>query len=316
MSDRSPTTRRSWRSAALGALGGLMVLLPLGEVMRHQTQEFQLLSAERAQLDPLAQAVVVQRGLLSHSELCQRLLAGRAALEPERQLRQAVVDTALWDLKNTLATGLWVAALGEAGQLGLDWRGLTQRIKSRTVDLKTSQAEHRLLIEQTLQVMDLVTAAAPATGAPLRLALHRATSGAVSGTVNPAANPATQASAHDERNSQRAQALALARLQDQIQAHSQALDERLIGLLAARAWLGAVAAVLLVLATAALLKWRSGAVPTPLPPAAQDGVRRGQGRRATDAERAPNTASRLMWQLRQGPSRSSAVYPDTLPPLP
>jgi hypothetical protein len=300
MSERSPTTPRSWRSAALGALGGLMVLLPLGEVMRHQTQEFQLLSAERAQLDPLALAVGVQRGLLSHGELCQRLLSGRTALEPERQLRQAVVDNALWDLKNTLAAGLWVAALGEAGQLGLDWRALTQRIQARTVDLKSSQAEHRLLIEQTLQVMDLVTAAAPATGAQLRLALHRA----------------TPASIDDEHNSQRAQALTLARLQDQIQAHSQSLDERLIGLLAARAWLGAAAAALLVLAAAALLMRRSGTVPSPVPPAAQDGVRLGQGRRATDADRAPNAASRLMWQLRQGPSRSSAAYPDTLPPPP
>lgn len=301
-----------------------MVLLPLGEVMRHQAQEFQLMSAERAQLDPLAQAVAVQRGLLSHSELCQRLLAGRAALEPERQLRQAVVDTALWDLKNTLAAGLWVSALGEAGQLGLDWRALTQRIQARTVDLKTSQADHRLLIEQTLQVMDLVTAAAPATGAHQLLALRRATTEAAPGSVNSAANSAANMAAnmaahtpsHGERNSQRAQALALARLQAQIQAHSQSLDERLIGLLAARAWLGAVAAGLLVLATAALLKWRSGTVPSPVPPAAQDGVRLGQGRRATDADRAPNTASRLMWQLRQGTSRSSAAYPDTLPPQP
>lgn len=305
-----------------------MVLLPLGEVMRHQAQEFQLMSAERAQLDPLAQAVAVQRGLLSHSELCQRLLAGRAALEPERQLRQAVVDTALWDLKNTLAAGLWVSALGEAGQLGLDWRALTQRIQARTVDLKTSQADHRLLIEQTLQVMDLVTAAAPGTGAQQLLALRRATTEAAPGSVNSAANSAAnialnmaanmaaQTPSHGERNSQRAQALALARLQDQIQAHSQSLDERLIGLLAARAWLGAVAAGLLVLATAALLKWRSGTVPSPVPPAAQDGVRLGQGRRATDADRAPNAASRLMWQLRQRTSRSSAAYPDTLPPPP
>ncbi len=293
-----------------------MVLLPLGEVMRHQNQEFQLLSAERALLDPLSQAVVVQRGLLSHSELCQRLLAGRVALEPERKLRQAVVDTALWDLKDTLAAGLWVTALGEAGQLGLDWRGLTHRIQARTVDLKTSQADHRLLIEQTLQVMDLVTAAAPASGAQQLLALHQAATQAAPSTVNSAANTAAHASTHGERNSQRAQALALARLQDQIQAHSQSLDERLTGWLAARAWLGAVAAGLLVLATAALLRWRSGTVPTPLPPAALDGVRLGQGRRATDAERTPNAASRLMWQLRQGPSRSSAAYSDTLPPQP
>lgn len=302
MPDRSPTTRSSWRSAALGAVGGLMVLLPLSGVMRHQAQEFRVLSAERALLDPLSQAVSVQRGLLSHSELCQRLLAGRAPLEPERKLRQAVVDTALWDLKNTLAAGLWVTALAEASQLSLDWRGLTHRIETRALDIRTSQTDHRLLIEQTLQVMDLVTAVSPSIGAQRLLAMHRAT------------RQAANAGTHDERNSQLAQALALAQLQDQIQAHSQSLDDRLTGLQAARAWVGVMAAGLLVLAAAALLWWRSRNVPTPQPPDPQHGVRLGQGRRSTDANRAPNTISGLLWQLRLGPSRSPAAYSDTLPP--
>lgn len=312
MPDRSPTTRSSWRSAALGAVGGLMVLLPLSGVMRHQAQEFRVLSAERALLDPLSQAVSVQRGLLSHSELCQRLLAGRAPLEPERKLRQAVVDTALWDLKNTLAAGLWVTALAEASQLSLDWRGLTHRIETRALDIRTSQTDHRLLIEQTLQVMDLVTAVSPSIGAQRLLAMHRATSHAANSGTNTDTN--TNTGTNGDHNSQLAQALALAQLQDQIQAHSQSLDDRLTGLQAARAWVGVMAAGLLVLAAAALLWWRSRNVPTPQPPDPQHGVRLGQGRRATDANRAPNTISGLLWQLRLGPSRSPAAYSDTLPP--
>ena len=297
-----------------------MVLLPLGEVIRHQAQDIQLLTAERAMLDPLSQAVAVQRGLLSHSDLCQRLLAGRTQLEPERKLRQAVVDTALWDLKSTLSAGLWVPALGEAGQLTLDWRNLIHRLQSRSLDIKSSHAEHRLLIEQTLQVMDLVTAAAPSAGFTSVQALHRAAINATlmaeNGTSNASSNAAPGSTSSTERDRLRAQALSLAQVQAQMQAHSQALDQRLTRLQTTRAWMGMAAAGLLLLAAAGLMWWRKRGSPQPPPPAGPDGIRLGLGRRASDAERAPNATNRLLWQLRQGPSRSAASYSDTLPPAP
>lgn len=299
MPDRSPTPRPSWRTAALGAVGGLMVLLPLGEVVRHQTQDLQVLASERALLDPLSQAVAVQRGLLSHSDLCQRLLAGRLQLEPERKLRQALVDTALWDLQNTLSAGLWGRALGEAGQLTQDWRNLTQRIQARAVDGRTSQADHRLLIEQTLQVMDLVSAAAPSTASPHLLAWRQT----------------GRFTAPSDSESAGAHALALAQVQDHLQAHSNALDERISRLLALRAWVGTAMAGLCLLLAAALLRRQTRGT-QPQPPSTHDGVRMGQGRRATDADRAPDATSRLMWHLRQGPSRSATTYSDTLPPAP
>lgn len=275
-----------------------MVLLPLGEVMRHQALDIQAMTAERALLDPLSQAVAVQRGLLSHSDLCQRLLAGRLALEPERKLRQAVVDTALWDLKNTLSAGLWVTALGEAGQLTLDWRDLVHRVQARSIDGKTSHADHRLLIEQTLQVMDLVTAAAPSSNSPYLLAMRSAAG----------------STALSDREAQRAQAMTLALVQNQMLLHAQVLDERLSNLHKARAWVGTLTGGLLLLAAAALWWWRKRETPPPAAPLARDGVRLGQGRRATDTDRAPNATQRLLWQLRQGPSRSSTTYSDTLPP--
>ena len=298
MPDRNPVARPSWRTAALGALGGLMVLLPLGEVVRHQTQDIRALTAERALLDPLSQALAVQRGLLSHSDLCQRLLAGRPQLEPERKLRQAVVDTAIWDLKNTLSAGMWVAALGEAGQLSLDWRNLAARVQSRAVDTHASQADHRLLVEQTLQVMDLVTAATHPVGSPYLVAMRSAQVSAATGNLD----------------AQRAQGATLLKLQNQLQGHTEVLDERLTGLQTARIWLCTAMTGLVLLAAAAWLRWRNRLPPPPAPPAPHDGVRLGQGRRASDADRAPNATSRLMWQLRQGPSRSAASYSDTLPP--
>jgi hypothetical protein len=301
MPERNTPHRPSWRSAALGAVGGLMVLLPLGEVLRHQSQEIQVLTAERALLDPLSQALAVQRGLLSHSELCQRVLAGRPQLEPERRQRQAVVDTALYDLKSTLSVGLWIPALAEAAQLALAWRHLTYRLHNRAVDVKTSQTEHQLLIEQTLQVMDLVTAAAPADTLGLR-------------TAWPRAWPDTPANLSSDTAAQQAQGLALLALQNQLQLQSTVLDERLTRLRSTQAWLAGALLGLGLMAAAAGLRWRWRRKPTPTPPVAPDGVRLGPGRRSSDGGRAADPTARLMWQLRHGPSRSAAAYSDTLPP--
>ncbi len=128
MPDSRPLPRQSLRFAAIGILAGLMVMLPLGEVLRYQTDQVQALRAERALLDPLAQAVSLQRSLISHDDVASRVLGGRRQLEDERLLRQAEVDDAVLQLKSTLAAGLWERALAETDDLSLDWRELSGRI--------------------------------------------------------------------------------------------------------------------------------------------------------------------------------------------
>jgi hypothetical protein len=59
-----------------------------------------------------------------------------------------------------LATGRWDLAIGEADDLHQDWRLLTQQVSARSIDPPGSDRAHRLLVEQTLQVIDLVAAAA------------------------------------------------------------------------------------------------------------------------------------------------------------
>lgn len=142
--------------ATLSLVGGVLVVLPVVQLLRYQSSELDTLAAGRARLDPVARAVQVQRGLMAHSEIAAQVLAGRAMLEPDRRLRQLEVDGRLAAMMAALASGRWDLAIGEADELSQDWRGLTQQIVARSVNARDSTQAHRLLVEQTLQVIDLV----------------------------------------------------------------------------------------------------------------------------------------------------------------
>jgi hypothetical protein len=154
--------------AAFSLVGTTLCALPLVQLLRYQSAEFDGLTAGRAKLDPIARAVHLQRGLLAHRDISAQVLGGRMRLEPERKQRQNEVDGRLAAMTGVLATGQWELALGEADALHLDWQQLTQQIATRRIDVPASEEGHRLLVEQTLQVIDLVTAAiaAEAGGGP------------------------------------------------------------------------------------------------------------------------------------------------------
>jgi hypothetical protein len=148
-------------------VAALVVALPLVQVLRYQNAELHAVLDARAGLDPVARAVAVQRGLLAHRDLAAQVLGGRPALEPERRLRQAEVDDRLAALSLALASGAWERALQEAHALYEDWSTLSRRVTTHALNASDSDQAHRLLIEQTLQVIDLVSvAAAPETSDP------------------------------------------------------------------------------------------------------------------------------------------------------
>jgi hypothetical protein len=146
--------------AALSLVGATLVVLPVVQLLRYQAAELNALSAGRAKLDPVARAVHLQRGLLAHRDIAGQVLGGHPALEPERKLRQNEVDGRMAAMMVALATGRWDLAIGEADDLHQDWRQLTQQVSARSIDPPGSDRAHRLLVEQTLQVIDLVAAAA------------------------------------------------------------------------------------------------------------------------------------------------------------
>lgn len=150
------------RLAALGFVGALMVALPLVQLLRYQNSEAHALAAARAGLDPVSRAVDVQRGLLAHREIAALVLNGRQVLEPERQVRQGEVDDRLTTLAVALVSGQWHRAVGESDALREDWLMLARQFGTRSLAAGESDQAHRLLIEQTLQVIDLVADA----GAP------------------------------------------------------------------------------------------------------------------------------------------------------
>lgn len=154
------TPRARWpqsvrrRLAALGAVGMLMVALPLVQVLRFQNDALSALRSARSSLEPTAMAVDLHRSLARHRDLARRVLQGDAGLEPKRRQRKIEVDARIGELGAALAVGDWPHADAETDALRTDWLRLAPQISARTIDAARSDASHRLLIEQALQVID------------------------------------------------------------------------------------------------------------------------------------------------------------------
>ena len=145
--------------AALGVVAVAMVATPLVQVLRYQTAEIQAALYEQAGLDPVSGAVTLQHALLAHRDIAGLVLRGVLQLEPERTLRQAEVDDRAATLESTLYTLKLPRAVGEAQALRQDWVTLVPQVEQRKITSLDSDAAHRLLVEQALQVIDLVAAA-------------------------------------------------------------------------------------------------------------------------------------------------------------
>ena len=148
--------------AALSLVGAALVALPVVQLLRYQAAEEKNLVAARTRLDPMSRAVHLQRGLLAHRDMAAQVLTGHPKLEPERLQRQNEVDGRVAALMAALAGGQWDVAVDEAEALQQDWRQLIAQLLQKRIDVAGNAAAHRLLVEQTLQIIDLVTAAAPA----------------------------------------------------------------------------------------------------------------------------------------------------------
>jgi len=149
------------RLAALSLLGVAMCAVPLVQVLRYQNQEIELARTALLGLDPVAGAVAVQRSVIEHREFASLWLRGQPDAETPRRQRQGDVDARLAVLNQTLEQRGLPRAIVEAAAMTSDWRQLVQRIVTRSVLAPDSDAAHRLLVEQAIQVIDLVADALP-----------------------------------------------------------------------------------------------------------------------------------------------------------
>lgn len=286
------------KTLLLGAAGGALVLLPLGQVLRFQTAELQALAVERAALNPMAQLVGVQHGVLAHRDAADRVLHGRLALETERRLRQGELDQRLRQLQDTLTAGWWLRALQESQALTNDWRQLARRVALRQINAGSSLEAHQLLMEQAVQVMDLVQATAPV---------------GVGGNSSGALAALASRQLHDRAEMDiTARQQALAALEQALLAQDQGLLGREAALKEQRAALGLALGALLALALAWALRPAMVRLGTPSPGGTSPGgnspdaamvdaeERRSHGRRATDAAPQRDEAEPLLQRLRQG----------------
>ena len=257
-----PHPRPRWRVLLLGLIGGLALVLPLAQVLLYQVDALREDRAELARLDPLAEALAVQRGLLDHGSVADLVLRGRRGLEAERQLRQQVVDRHVDALRTALPPRLWPLARREADGLAADWGLLARAVGEQRIEVADSGHRHRLLQEQAVQVMDLVEARAPVPEAAV---------------VTAGATPAALARRAAALDTQRA------RLQQRIARQAATRDRAALALAAALGLLGALA----------LSLGRSGVVA----PDPADAVRRSHGRRAADRVAAASPAERAAAEL-------------------
>jgi len=101
---------------------------------------------------------------MNHGELAAQVLRGQVKTEALRRQRAAEVDHHLDALSQTLSTLAWQRPLEESQALAEDWWQLVRAVDSRSISAAASDLGHRLRVEQSLQVMDLLTVAwAPAT---------------------------------------------------------------------------------------------------------------------------------------------------------
>jgi hypothetical protein len=152
--------RLNHRLAALGVVGVLLCTLPLLLLLRVQGAVLTDTRAAEAALDPLMLAVTVQRALVQHRDLAGAVLRGAVAREPERRQRQTQVDGHVNELGAGLRREGEPRAQGESDALRRDWIELSRRVEERSVAAADSDAGHRLLVEQTLQVIDYITLSA------------------------------------------------------------------------------------------------------------------------------------------------------------
>lgn len=144
------------RVAALGIVAALMVALPLSLLLRRQQSELDQLAARRAVLDPIARSVDAQRSLLAHRDAAGQVLRGQPKLEPLRRVAQGEVDDRLLALAVALDIGPWERAMQESDALRGGWSLLARRVIERSLRAEESDDGHGLLIDQTLQIVDLL----------------------------------------------------------------------------------------------------------------------------------------------------------------
>jgi hypothetical protein len=87
------------------------------------------------------------------------VLRGASQREAERRQQQQAVNERLTDLDISLRASGHARATAEGEALRADWTVLSRRVEERSLAAVDSDASHRLLVEQALQVMDYMALA-------------------------------------------------------------------------------------------------------------------------------------------------------------
>lgn len=332
--------------AALGVVGMALCVLPLLQLLRWHSLELQWVLNETEQVQPAVLAVQLQRALVQHQGSAARVLRGQTEADAQRRQEQAQVDAQLLTLAHRLEPGGLLPAKIELQAMRRDWPVLVQRIVQGRCSVAESDHGHRLLIEQTLQIIDTVSAGLPAAPSPALAELRQQwqhtlpgqwrTLGAQAAQAVPTAPGRAAPAAH----AQALQAWAaqvdetLAQWQ-QAQARQQTWHEGQRLLAGASLWL--LAAAMLALSASLLRRLRQPVGPAAPPPGPNglqglqelDGLLGPQASRAppgpqrapwtppaADGQQAPQLTGRQLMQRLRGPAQARRAPPLDAPTQP
>jgi hypothetical protein len=329
--------------AALGVVGMALCVLPLLQLLRWHSLELQWVLNETEQVQPAVLAVQLQRALVQHQGSAARVLRGQTEADAQRRQEQAQVDAQLLTLAHRLEPGGLLPAKIELQAMRRDWPVLVQRIVQGRCSVAESDHGHRLLIEQTLQIIDTVSAGLPAAHSPALAELRqqwlhtlpvqwRTLAAQTASTATGRAAPATQAQALQAWAAQVDEALAQ---WQQAQARQQTWHEGQRLLAGASLWL--LAAAMLALSVSLLRRLRQPVGPAAPPPGPKgrqglpelDGLRGPQDGRArpapqrapwtppaADGQQAPQLTGRQLMQRLRGPAQARRAPPLDTPTQP
>ena len=287
-----------------------LLALPLVQLLRFQGLEVAWAMAERDRVEPALLAVNLQRGLVDHRLASRQVLSGQHQAEATRREHQAAVDARLAMLGYRLEQGTHPPALLEIRDMRLDWLALVQQVVARRCSVPESELAHSLLIEQTLQIIDSVSAAAPqpqdARLAALLGPLPRALAQTLAQTSLPsrAVDPAGTAQAQ-------AQAQALSATMARLQVEVQQTQARRIAWHQGQRALAGAGLLTLALGLVGTLAWlrRSLAVPPPSTLGTPDSGRATWQPPPADGQQAALLARQGLLQRLRGPQPQAARPP-------
>jgi methyl-accepting chemotaxis protein len=141
---------------ALSIIGCVMCLIPLGKVVHFKLSEISVAKAEEQGLPAVQSALSLLRNMNHHRILSIEALSGKAGAEAERLVVAKDVASDLDRLNQEVEEHGYSAASALLKTLKGQWTEMGQKIASRQLSADAAAAEHEVLADHDLLIIDAI----------------------------------------------------------------------------------------------------------------------------------------------------------------